>query len=1360
MSHNFGRWKLTWALTLMLALVGAFAYAQGAATTSSLSGTVVDSTGGVVPGADVVAKSNATATEYRVVTNGEGFFTIPSLAPGTYTVTVALTGFKTWSSPDVLVTVAPSSIKPVLEVGALEDTVVVVGATEIVQTQTATIQSTLGIRQLNQLPVVTHTALDFVVSLPGIDTAGSNTRGSTINGLPPASLNITLDGMNVQDKRSTSEGFYMYIRPMMDSVEEVTVTTSNPGAEASGQGASNIRMVTRSGSNRFTGSVYDTWRNQSSTGFLWGLNTPYWFNAKPSSHAQPYTCFGPNETDCRPFMNPVKLQTPGFRVGGPILKDKAFFFFNNEWFRLPEGRNRAWRVMTDAARVGDFTSRSGTTFNVFDYLAEASGGTLANNTADPSIAKLLADISTASKTTGSLTTYDANALTFNYPVQATQKRMFPTLRLDYNLTSNNRLTFNGRYNKFDSEPDLLNTAEPVFPGFPVYGGQVSDRYMFQGSVRSTIGTNMVNEFRGGKTDSFGLGTYFYKGLTESSFNCDGIGCQSAGGYGWRFGISRFRGVTNASRASSQSASIAAIFSAEDTFTWLKGNHTIAMGASWSRFAGRSWSKVMYRSSLNFGLSTLRDPVTNDYLDAAYPYLTNSALSAAYGLNSSDSGYVRDLYSVLTGRVTSMSGTAYLGNDGQYHFYGDNYGGSTGDDWGFYINDSWRLKPNLTLALGLRYELQLPYWSNNNYSRPENWQMVYGITGAGSGLYGSGNLYQGGRVQTGTDLMQVVPYVKGTSAYNTDWNNLGPSVSVIWRPHIENSFLSKLLTTDPVLRGGYSLSYTRFGTSFFDSNYSGNPGRSRSASRSLTSGTPLMGDDTGDGTQVLPVLLRDTERLFPGYFPTAPEYPITPAINEMIDIHYPDWPVPKTHQWSVGLQREFGKSTVMEIRYLGNLNTGDWNSWNMNSSSQWSMLAGENGFYDEFRLAQENLHANILAGNGTTFAYTGAPGTSPLPIFMAYLQGVPLNDPANQDPANYTASQFSTESWYNNLGFYSPGLTSIAGTGSSGLQYGIGTCGGDPTSDTCSGRDQNRINAGLPINFFMANPALALGSAYLETTGGSTRYNAVQFELRRRLSKGLLVQGSYQRQFGRKSYTQRSLRENWFYIDSTGGPVNSFKANWVYELPFGQGKPFGGGASSGWNRLIGGWEVDGVVRVQSGPIFNIGGYRLVGMTQQDVQKMFKLRRVTNDNGTVSLYMFPQDVIDQTIIAFNNDDPTDPTGYADGVVPTGRYFAPASGPDCVQYLSGMCPGTTLVRKLTGPKYWKVDLSIVKRIGVLKSANVEVRMDLFNLFNTVNYNAVGVSTGSSLSGWEVTSGATDINASQDPGGRITQFGLRFSW
>ncbi len=117
---------------------------------------------------------------------------------------------------------------------------------------------------MRQLPLVTHTALDAVQMLTGVNTAASNSRGSTINGLPGNTINITLDGINVQDNRS-HEGFFMYIRPMLDSIEEISVSTSTPGAEASGQGATQIRMTTRSGANRFSGSLYNTWRNQAGT---------------------------------------------------------------------------------------------------------------------------------------------------------------------------------------------------------------------------------------------------------------------------------------------------------------------------------------------------------------------------------------------------------------------------------------------------------------------------------------------------------------------------------------------------------------------------------------------------------------------------------------------------------------------------------------------------------------------------------------------------------------------------------------------------------------------------------------------------------------------------------------------------------------------------------------------------------------------------------------------------------------------------------------------------------------------------------------------------------------------------------------
>jgi len=333
---------------------------------------------------------------------------------------------------------------------------------------------------------------------------------------------------------------------------------------------------------------------------------------------------------------------------------------------------------------------------------------------------------------------------------------------------------------------------------------------------------------------------------------------------------------------------------------------------------------------------------------------------------------------------------------------------------------------------------------------------------------------------------------------------------------------------------------------------------------------------------------------------------------------------------------------------------------------------------------------------------------------------------------------------------------MAGTGSSGLSNGIGTG---------TGRDANRIAAGLPINFFIPNPTVAQGNAYLETTAGNTRFNAIQIELRRRMSNGLLIQGGYDHQFGRKTWAQRSLREDWFYVPSTGGTDHTFKLSWVYELPFGQGKKWGSGASSALNRVIGGWEVDGLMRWQSGAIFNFGGYRLVGMTDKDLQKMFKFYKETdptvqdaNGNPMTRIYMFPQDVIQNSILALYTTSATSVTGYS-GALPTGRYLAPADGPDCVQYLAGQCPGTAVTRNITGPGYFKTDISFVKRIPIRKSMYVEARMDIFNIFDTINFNATS-STGSAITNWQVTSAATDVNASQDPGGRITSFGLRFTW
>jgi hypothetical protein len=219
----------------LLTMTGSLAYGQGGATTSSLTGVITDSSGAVIPGADIVAKNNATAGEFRAVSDARGSFTIQALQPGGYTVTISLMGFKTAILPDVqLIAAQPASVKVTLEVGQLQETVTVTGATEIVQAESSSVATTLSTKQITSVPLPTRNTLDFVASLPGVNTT-STIRSSTVMGLQASATNITIDGINVQDNYlKSSDGFFARISPRMDAVEEVTVSTANPGAESAG----------------------------------------------------------------------------------------------------------------------------------------------------------------------------------------------------------------------------------------------------------------------------------------------------------------------------------------------------------------------------------------------------------------------------------------------------------------------------------------------------------------------------------------------------------------------------------------------------------------------------------------------------------------------------------------------------------------------------------------------------------------------------------------------------------------------------------------------------------------------------------------------------------------------------------------------------------------------------------------------------------------------------------------------------------------------------------------------------------------------------------------------------------------------
>src|SRR5215510_878572 len=331
---------------LVIALSGISAFAQ-VGSTGSIAGTVVDPKGAVVAGATVVVKNIATNQESTTQTSGEGTFNVPSLLAGVYTATITAAGFKQAVVTEIKVDVGkPSSINVDLEIGSANESVTVVGGGELLQTQSATVGTTLTGRQITDLPTASRDALDLVLALPGTTTVG-RPRQSSVNGLPKGALNISLDGVNVQDNLlKSNDGFFTYIRPRTDAISEVTVSTTTPGSESSSEGAVQIKFVTQGGGNDYHGGVYWYHRNPA-------LNANYWFSNRDLL---------PDPRTGKAPQSRILLNQPGGKVGGPIRipklfngTDKAFFFVNYEEVRLPERTPlRTRTILTEPARNGIF----------------------------------------------------------------------------------------------------------------------------------------------------------------------------------------------------------------------------------------------------------------------------------------------------------------------------------------------------------------------------------------------------------------------------------------------------------------------------------------------------------------------------------------------------------------------------------------------------------------------------------------------------------------------------------------------------------------------------------------------------------------------------------------------------------------------------------------------------------------------------------------------------------------------------------------------------------------------------------------------------------------------------------------------
>ena len=355
---------------------------------------------------------------------------------------------------------------------------------------------------------------------------------------------------------------------------------------------------------------------------------------------------------------------------------------------MPRELTRTRTIFHPRAEQGIYRyAAAGGTREVNLLALAAANGHLA--TVDPIVGNLLSKIRAATGTTGSVADdTDPLTQTYRYNVPIDTLNRFPTFRVDYNLTGAHRVTTAWNYNRYNTFPDTLNSREARFPGFPVAAGQSSTRLSWSNSLRSTFGTNFVNEARVAYASA---PVVFFKELgTATAFNRDIF--SEEGGFRLDFPI-----VTEPSASPSPQGRNAWNLLFDDSISWLKGNHSITAGGSLTHFQITSYNSSLV-PEIDF------EVVTGD---PALSMFTGSAASANFpGASTAQVNAARQMYALLTGRVSSIDGNARLEN-GKYVYMGNAQQYGVMREAGFYVQDSWRWKPNFTLNFGLRFHRHRP-----------------------------------------------------------------------------------------------------------------------------------------------------------------------------------------------------------------------------------------------------------------------------------------------------------------------------------------------------------------------------------------------------------------------------------------------------------------------------------------------------------------------------------------------------------------------------------------------------------------------------------------------------------------------------
>jgi len=1247
------------ALTLLFLI---FAHNSFAQSTGGLSGTVKDPNGAVVQGASVTVKSNGTNLTRDVVTNEDGRWTATVLPVGSYIVTYVKDGFKKASHSNIDVEASVTrSVDVTLEVGVSDVYVDVLAEQSLVQAESSAISRQITGEQLIKTPTSTRSFTGLLGAESGVSSelspVGVNGNGNvspSVNGTRTTSTSLFFNGVDATNITSNEGSLTDNISPAPETLQEVKLQTSLYDASTGRSGGGNFQLVTKQGGNEFSGSAYYYLQNKA-------FNSNEFF-LKESGNEKPRA----DRTEM------------GFTLGGPIKRDKLFFFGGYQYTDantgfVPTARTRTVLPLAMSALGTDRSKAAiATAFNQFNGCSGTNCLT-ANDISDvafrilnlrnpvtggfyiPSISNfrnlnIVDQTGTGTYQYGMFPNITSRTLQRNNPlveVISVQPSLFTqhqfTGRVDALLTSKNTLSgtlFWANFPGLDSFPDPNSLASPT-----TLRRNDRNRTLSIGNTH-IFSPRFINEIRFGYfslnntrslTEDFSTGdfTNAFVGVSNPASTFDpSIATTRLGHYIGRNNIANFSfgGPNDSFNQRKQTT-----YSIGSNANWTRGNHTIKFGAEFK----------------------------------SHRFQTNLPEEQATEFEKFDS-----FTQLLTGNATEAD-TQYGITDKDFRFR----------DYGFYITDDWKVTRKLTVNAGIRYELFM--WPTEKNGRIGNFDLepflpCFAATGGPNALCDNpapGFIVPSNVANTNVQIVDsAVAVTSRADSKHTlngqDTNNFAPRVGFAYAA-----------TNKLVFRGGYGLFYDRPSAAFINTVFSNYPflreveitvpsgnvsipsafsgvptniplnqwlpfrvvrGSGATGSYAIRDNTPVFVDSRGNpnGANCNPATGANCTR---GNIAETFEFR---AVDR-------DLKTPLIHQWNFGVQYELAKNLMVEARYVG------------------------------------TKGRNLL-------------------VATALNQGFDLNDPNTPD---HIFERF-------NQAYIAAGSPNGAlNAGSTARERGLGRAFG--FLNTVTGQtDLNLSGAnGTIINFEARVPILGFNvpEALLLQSKGESDYHGGQFSLTKRLSRGLQFNVAYtlsrsmdvmSTDPGSTAGSGKPDVPNSGFIaqgDSRNLEANRglsdfdrthrFSTNFVWEIPT-------GGSQS---RFLKGWTVSGFFQAQSGTPFTVFA------SEPDLSNASQLLLPANATDAHYLQWLARGSGGLYRPGFGRPNLTCPISQAVGSVSSSNlnvidrrcFSSPAGG-----------FGDLERNAFRGPSQKRFDLSFAKNTKINERMNFELGFDLFNVLNTVNF------------------------------------------